>query len=293
MFLEEAAIDRNHRLELQYEGTGLHGWAKQPGLLTVEGCLEAAFLTVLGRVPEWEVAGRTDAGVHARRQVLSVRLPEGLDLDRLRYSLNALTPPQVAVVHIRPAPASFNARSQARSRVYRYFLATGPAVSPFWSRYSWHVPVELDWQALTEAAGLVVGTHDFTAFTPTETEHVLFRRKVTVCRWRRARGGLCGLSVSNRGGALAFAHPGGQELFYLEIEAEAFLRHMVRTLVGTMVEVAKGDRDLAGFASLLEGAPRAAAGPTAPPQGLFLWDVKYRRLPAGEAALQRPLRRSG
>jgi tRNA pseudouridine38-40 synthase len=260
-------MERNHRLELQYDGTGLHGWAKQEGLPTVEAALEEAFRTVLGRVPAWRVAGRTDAGVHARRQVLSLRLPADLDLRRLQRSLNALTPAGVAVVKIAPAPEQFDARADATSRTYRYFLSTGPVVSPFWTRYCWHLPVELDWVSMEAAAAAAAGRHDFTAFTPTETEHVFFERLVLRCRWRRVEGDFPGLPQPRQ--------PAG--LRYLEVEAEAFLRHMVRTLVGTMVEVGKGAMTLDCFEHLLAGAPRQTAGPTAPPQGLVLWEVSYGR----------------
>ncbi|MBN1321574.1 MAG: tRNA pseudouridine(38-40) synthase TruA [Thermoleophilia bacterium] len=250
-------MERNHRLELQYDGAGLHGWAKQDGLLTVEGSLRRALGTVLGVAPDLQVAGRTDAGVHARRQIVSLALPAGTDVGRLRASLNALTPPGIAITRIVPAPAGFDARKDAVSRTYRYFLANSEVVSPFLNRYCWHVPEELDLAAVGAAAEATVGRHDFKAFTPAETEHVFFNRLVLRCAWKPARG----------------VEPG---MFHLEIEAEAFLRHMVRTLVGTMVEIGLGKRNQEDFRGLLAGAPRTAAGPTAPAQGLFLWDVRYR-----------------
>jgi tRNA pseudouridine38-40 synthase len=245
--------ERTYCLELQYDGTGLHGWAKQVGCLTVEGSLEEAFGTVLGRVPTLRVAGRTDAGVHARRQVVSLRLPVGTDTGRLARSLNALTPHGVAVTGLRPAPAGFDARGDATSRSYRYFLQSGGVESPFASRYCWRVmaPVRVD--LMRPAAALIQGRHDFTAFTPTETRHVFFHRSVLHCSWRSW----------------------GADRLVLHIEAETFLRHMVRTLVGTMVEVGRGRRTLADFERLLRGAPRDEAGLAAPPRGLFLWDVKY------------------
>ena len=250
-------MERVYRMELQYDGTGLHGWAKQDGLLTVEGSLEEALCTVFGRSPTLCVAGRTDAGVHARRQVVSLRLPAGTDLPRLTRSLNALTAPGIAIMRVSRAHDGFDARRDATSRAYRYHLAVSPVVSPFWRRYCWQVLGGLDAGLLRNTAALVIGRHDFTAFTPAETEHVFFHRQVTRCAWKRMRGG-----------------PG---MLYLEIEAEAFLRHMVRTLVGTMVEVAQGKRTPDDFESLLQGSRREAAGATAPPHGLFLWDVKYQR----------------
>ena len=275
-------------MELQYDGAGLHGWAKQDGLFTVEGSLESAFTTILGTVPVMRVAGRTDAGVHARRQVVSLMLPVGADVDRLQTSLNALTPPGVAVVRIVPAPVGFDARKDANFRTYRYYLSNSMVVSPFWRGYCWHVPEDIDLAAMRTAAKMTVGRHDFTAFTPTETEHVFFNRLVVGCAWKPARDGLAAV-VSGRGSrtkCASAAGPGvgrrhspnsGVGMLYLEVEAEAFLRHMVRTLVGTMVEVGLGRRDLEDFRGLLAGAPRQAAGPTAPAQGLFFWDVKYGR----------------
>lgn len=281
-------MERNHRMELQYDGTGLHGWARQDGLLTVEGCLEEAFRTVLGAAPALTAAGRTDAGVHARRQVVSLTLPEGVDLWKLRRSLNALTPAGIAVLEVRPAPQAFDARKDATSRSYRYFVCADPVASPFWAGYCWQVyGYNLDLAVMAEAAALVVGRHDFTAFTPTETEHVFFDRTVLRCRWTRV-GGAAFPGAALGGGAkpgVRGGHGGGARgrqtgtggMLCLEIDADAFLRHMVRTLVGTMIEVGRGERSLAEFRRLLEGAPREAAAATAPPQALFLWDIKYGR----------------
>lgn len=292
-------MERNYRMELQYDGTGLHGWARQDGHPTVEGSLEKALRTVLGESPALQVAARTDAGVHARRQVAGLHLPDGLDLSKLRRSLNALTPPGIAVLEVRPVRAAFDARRDATSRSYRYFVCTDQVVSPFCDRYCWHVyGQELDLTAMTEAAALVAGRHHFTAFTPTETEHVFFDRTVLRCRWTRASGGALPApalradarrSRPERPGATGAAGDGGRQgrtrgMLCLEIEADAFLRHMVRTLVGTMLEVGRGERSLDDFRSLLDGARREAAGPTAPPQGLFLWDIKYGRR-TGSAAL--------
>lgn len=247
------ADERNCRMELEYDGTGLHGWAKQGTLPTVQGLLEQAFRTVLGAVPVLRAAGRTDAGVHARKQVVSLTLPKKVDLQRLKASLNALTPSGIAVVELVPASHGFDARKDAASRTYRYFLCTREVVRPFWSRYCWHVPLKLDLGSMQAAASLAEGKHELAAFTPTETEHVFFARTVHRCRWVRGERGM----------------------LFLEIEANAFLRHMVRILVGTMVEVGRGVRDLEDFRKLLERRRREEAGPTAPARGLFLWDVKY------------------
>lgn len=284
----EVQLDINHRMELQYDGTGLHGWATQDGLPTVEGCLEGALRTVLGSAPALRVAGRTDAGVHARRQVANVHLPEGIDLPKLTASLNALTPAGIAVMRITRVPEGFDARKNAVSRTYRYFLAAflaaSPAagqspvavVSPFWSRYCWQTQRTLDPRLLDAAAEATLGGHDFTAFTPVETGHVFFQRLVLRCGWRRVSAALPGLRGVGPGrGDWRREGEGESGMLCLEIEADAFLRHMVRALVGTMVEVGEGKRELEGYRRLLGGAARESAGQTAPAHGLFLWNVKY------------------
>ena len=274
-------MERNHRMELQYDGTGLYGWAKQEGLKTVEGCLEEAFRTALGAAPTLRVAGRTDAGVHARRQVVSLMLPQGVDLLKLRRSLNALTPAGIAVLDVRRAPAAFDARRDGTSRSYRYFVCAGPVMSPFWGGYCWQVfGGDLDVGLMTEAAVLVAGRHRFTAFTPTETKHVFFDRTVLRCRWTRVSGAAfpaAAVAPAGRAGRGPDGAPSRGGMLCLEIEADAFLRHMVRALVGTMVEVGRGERSLEDFERLIDGAAREAAGLTAPAHGLFLWDIKYGR----------------
>ncbi|HET6830539.1 MAG TPA: tRNA pseudouridine(38-40) synthase TruA [Solirubrobacterales bacterium] len=240
-----------YRLDLAYDGAGFRGWATQPGLRTVQGELEDALGRVLGEPVRLTVAGRTDAGVHALEQVASWsserRPPDGLE-----RALNALTGPDLAVLGITIAPG-FDARRDARSRRYRYRIETGTPPSPFERGRALHWPHRLHRAALDECAALLAGTHDFTAFTPTETDHVRFERDVLAAGWEEEREGI-----------LTF-----------EIEADAFLRSMVRALVGTMLEVGGGGRDVDGFRRLLAGAPRSDAGPTAPPEGLYLVAVRY------------------
>lgn len=249
----DADEQQTYRMDLQYDGTGLHGWAKQEDCETVEGSLERALTTVLGRVPALRVAGRTDAGVHARRQVVSLRLPLQVDANGLLLSLNALTPPNISVTALRVADAGFDARRDAVSRTYRYLVQRGGVDSPFLSRFLWRVRSELSIDVLRQAADLVEGRHDFTAFTPTESNHVFFRRRIQRSRWLRW----------------------GPERYAFEIRADAFLRHMVRSLVGTMIEIGLGERSLEDLARLLAGASREEAGLTAPARGLFLWDIEY------------------
>jgi tRNA pseudouridine38-40 synthase len=196
----------------------------------------------------------------------------------LTRSLNALTLPGIAVTRVTRAPFSFDARTDACSRTYRYYLCTMPVAPPFWSRYCWCPAEAIDLPLLRSSAGPVVGRHDFTAFTPTESEHVLFERTVWRCSWKSTRSDLAALPGGrgrlSRGPGRSTGAAGGG-ICYLEIEADAFLRHMVRTLVGTMVEVASGKRPLEDMPHLLAGQPRQTAGPTAPAKGLFLWNVRY------------------
>lgn len=245
------------KLVLEYHGGGFRGWAAQPGLRTVEGTLSAALTTVLGSSPALSVAGRTDTGVHARGQVVSFEA--GAEPTQLARSLNGVLPHDVCVVAAERAPDGFDARRDARSRTYRYRLLVRAAPSPFERDRSLWWPHPLDRSILARCAAALVGTHDFTAFTPTRTEHVRFERDVARAEWLRD------------GAALEFW-----------IEADTFMRHMVRTLVGTMLEVGGGRRDLSGFTDLLTGAGRDRAGPTAQPHGLYLESVRYQRPESGD-----------
>jgi tRNA pseudouridine38-40 synthase len=236
------------KLTLEYDGGEFAGWAAQPGLRTVEGTLAAAIEQVTGFEPELSVAGRTDAGVHAWGQVISLVGEVG----RLRRSLNGVLPRDVAVVAAERAEEGFDARRDARSRTYCYRVLTRDAPSPFERGRALWWPHPVNEAALDECASLVAGRHDFTAFTPTQTDHVRFEREIFRSEWIRT-----------------------DEVLSFWIEADAFMRHMVRVLVGTMLEVAGGKRDLERFAKLLEGASRSEAGETVAAHGLYLASVTY------------------
>ncbi|MCW2987417.1 MAG: tRNA pseudouridine synthase [Solirubrobacterales bacterium] len=242
----------SYRLDIEYDGSGFAGWARQPGMRTVQAELEAALGTILREPVALTVAGRTDAGVHARGQVASFATTAAIPGDLLRR-LNGITAGDLAVTAAAPAATGFDARADATSRSYRYRLLTRRPSSPFERGRALWWPHRVDRDGLDACAAALPGRHDFTAFTPSQTDHVYFQRQIFAAAWEDQPGDILAFHVS----------------------ADAFMRNMVRILVGTMLEVASSRRTVESFVALLAGATRPEAGETAPPHGLYLESVSY------------------
>ncbi len=240
------------RLDVEYDGRRFSGWAAQPDRRTVEGEIRRALAVVLrGEPDDLQVAGRTDTGVSATGQVVSVHTDADIDPERLLRGVNGVLPDDVAIRRATLARPGFDARRDALARAYEYRVLTGVRSPLRRHRVLWSAR-HLDLDAMNAAAAHAVGQHDFRAFTPTKTEHVFFDRTVTRCEWQER----------------------DDEIVFL-VEADAFLRNMVRVLVGSMVRVGLGAWTVDRFAALLDGAGRSEAGPTAPAFPLTLVGVHY------------------
>ena len=237
---------------VEYDGARFAGWAAQPGMRTVEGELSEALRTVLRRPVKLAVAGRTDAGVHASGQVVSFVAETDLRPSLIAYKATAVLPEDVALRRCVAVPEDFDARRDAKSRCYEYRLVNDEIRSPLMRRQAAYEPRKLDFGLLAEAGEMVRGAHDFSAFTPSKGYHVRFERVVTGSEWTLE-----------------------DNVLLYRISADSFLYGMVRTLVGTMREVALGKRDLGSLEALLSGGRRMEAGPADPARGLTLARVGY------------------
>lgn len=243
---------RRFKLILEYEGTAYHGWQIQPGLPTIQGILQEALARIAGAPVQVTGAGRTDAGVHALGQVASFAANLRLDAPTLRRALNASLPPDIVVCGVEEAPPEFDARRSARAKTYRYTLLRRDYPSAWLARHTHYVSSPLDVESMAEAARVVIGTHDFSAFRAGTCTARTPVRTVLDAVWRRV-----------------------DDLWHFEITGNAFLQHMVRILVGTFLEVGRGKRAPADIAEILASRDRRRAGKTAPPQGLCLVQVHY------------------
>jgi tRNA pseudouridine38-40 synthase len=240
------------RMVVEYDGTDYSGWQIQPERQTIQGALQQALRTITGETVRVDGAGRTDAGVHAEGQVVAFSLERGFDLRVLQRGLNGICAPGIVVREILPTAETFDPRREATRRSYEYAIDNRPWPSPFRRRYAWHVHRPLDRSVIRDAAATLVGEHDFAAFQAADCDAENSVRRVFTSE------------VEGEAGDLVY-----------RITATAFLRHMVRTIVGTLVEVGKGERSVGDFAELLTLRDRRLAGGTAPPHGLCLVRVEY------------------
>jgi tRNA pseudouridine38-40 synthase len=244
---------RNLRLTLEYDGSRYHGWQRQKNAPTIQESLEQALARLTGEAVRVMGSGRTDAGVHALGQVANFHSTSHLPLSAFLHGLNALLPIDIAVLDAAEAPPDFHARKSARGKTYEYRILNRPIRSPLLRPYAWWISQPLNLTAMQEAAGALAGEHDFSAFQASGSRVKSPVRRVVNAGWEAAEGDI-----------LAFT-----------ITASGFLRGMVRSLVGTMVEMGRGKRPETELTELLQTGERRRAGPTAPPQGLFLLEVAY------------------
>ena len=237
---------------LHYRGTRYSGWQRQPDQITIQGALEQAFEQILGSTVNVIGAGRTDAGVHARGQVAHCRIAPPIDTKQIRRSLNAVLPPDIRVFHLKKVHPGFHARKHAVSKRYEYRIYNGPVISPFLADYVLHVPSKLDFKKMHQASLLLEGLYDFSSFAASSCSAVNKVRRVSSSIMLRR-----GLMITYR------------------VEGNGFLHHMVRNIVGTLLQVGFGKISAEGISTLLAARDRSKAGPTAPPQGLCLVRVCY------------------
>jgi tRNA pseudouridine38-40 synthase len=260
------------KITLAYDGTDFVGWQRQATGISVQGLLEDALRALDDRDVTVHGAGRTDAGVHALGQVASFSLVRAISADVVQRSLNANLPLTVRVLSAEDAPDDFHARFHSRGKAYRYRLWNADVLDPFERRYAWHVYGALDLPAMQAAAALIEGTHDFAAFQGQKSDVRSTVRNVWTSTLRIQD---CGMRIEERGVLHSAIRSPQSALLIYEIAGSGFLRHMVRAIVGTLVEIGRGRKPVDWMNEVLASRDRAAAGQTAPAEGLFLVAVHY------------------
>lgn len=266
---------RNLKLILSYDGSEFAGWQVQPGRATIQGTLASAIRRLTGENVLPQGSGRTDAGVHALAQVATFTTSSPIPIDNWIKALNDILPASIRVLEMSEAAADFHARKSAQAKTYRYRMYRGPICPPFLARYVWHYPFPLQENEMAEAAGLVVGEHDFTSFAAVDPERFERGEKDNQKGYGGAQGNTNGEGINVRTIFSSVWTREGDELIYT-VRGNGFLHHMVRNLVGTFLLMGKGTLTSEDFRRILASRSRSAAGPTAPASGLYLVSVEYK-----------------
>jgi tRNA pseudouridine38-40 synthase len=244
---------RTIKLLIEYDGTNYQGWQVQPQGPTIQGMIEEKLALLTGETIHLIGSGRTDAGVHAFGQVAHFKTKSQMEVHSIQRALNSLLPPDIVIQRAEEVEEDFHARKQSKSKVYEYRILNRNIRSPFHRGYAWHISQELDFEEMKNATQRLVGEHDFSSFRSVGSPTRTAIRKVIRAEWKRGRDGI----------------------ILFEIEANGFLKQMVRAIVGTLVEVGQGKISSEEFQRILDSKDRKRAGPTAPAHGLVLKEVKY------------------
>ncbi len=246
-------LRRKIKMVLRYDGTCYHGWQRQKEERTIQGVIEEKIRIITGEFSTLIASGRTDAGVHALGQVCHFLTNSSIAPDAIRKGLNSLLPDDILIKEVQEAPDHFHARYSARSKVYEYRILNRPQPDPFLRLYSWHVPFQLNREVMKECLNLLYGWHDFSSFRSSGSENMNPIREMISAELQSI----------------------GDGILRIVFEADGFLRHMVRNIVGTLVKMGEGKGDVGAFQKILESKDRQKAGIKSPPQGLYLVTVRY------------------